>query len=406
LTLQRHRQVRGVWGEVLALEQGMVKPKCFSVFSLILVLAGLAGAGMIVLNKPVPPAAEGPRIFIPGCAGERLKAGQAQGMHLGEGKPGDLLDGTFMIRNIGSKPLTFQLKAGCRCAWVTPAEGSVEPGGEQAIHVGVRLRKKGQDENSSIWITSNDVDAQTVGYPISARCPKGFLVEPAALHFGNVLKGTASSQLLKISRLGADGDVRCLQLTTSGSAVKLSRRQSAPDTAQWDVVLASVASPGDINATIRILAADGEEQVVPVFANVCQPLLGSPRSFFLPAIRDQKEDATFSCIVTRFDGKPLARLTKVELPRWLEASDACPGHLAARLIQFRVTGRWPSKVVSTGVRARLFFATILEPLEVIFFPAGAQEPHTSVLGEIIANVKAREDLYDKVEFKLRGLVHA
>src|SRR5438046_117136 len=98
----------------------MAKSRFLPLVSLILILAALAGGGMIVLNKVSPPLAETQRLVIPGCGGD-LRTGIATGMFLGEGRPGDTLRGKFEIHNGGSQPLTFKLQIGCSCAQLTPS---------------------------------------------------------------------------------------------------------------------------------------------------------------------------------------------------------------------------------------------------------------------------------------------
>jgi len=65
----------------------------FGLGTLVLVLSGLWGAGVIGVAKP----ASGPKLQVPGCSAT----------FLGKGKPGEHLWGSLIIQNVGSEPLEF-----------------------------------------------------------------------------------------------------------------------------------------------------------------------------------------------------------------------------------------------------------------------------------------------------------
>src|SRR5262245_20015397 len=85
----------------------------------------VGGSEALVRQKPV----QGPCL-------ERWKHPAVQ---LGEGEPGEVLHGTLPIRNIGTEPLTFSIKADRSCVECTPREGRVLPGETQEVRVTVRL---------------------------------------------------------------------------------------------------------------------------------------------------------------------------------------------------------------------------------------------------------------------------
>ena len=69
-------------------------------------LALLSMSVLFVARPGFSVGAQGPRIFIPGC----------DGLFLGAGKPGEVLEGTFEVGNFGSEPMHFSITAGCGCS--------------------------------------------------------------------------------------------------------------------------------------------------------------------------------------------------------------------------------------------------------------------------------------------------
>ena len=64
-------------------------------------------------------------------------------LDLGKGGEGEVVDGSFRMRNIGDAPLDFQIEAHCGCTGVTPARGRIPAGEVQEVRVGVRLQSQG-----------------------------------------------------------------------------------------------------------------------------------------------------------------------------------------------------------------------------------------------------------------------
>jgi hypothetical protein len=332
-----------------------------------LILMGTATGAIVILNTfSSAPLADGPKLFIPGCGGN-LRTGIAGGMYLGEGKPGDTLEGDFNIQNAGSQPLTFQLKVGCVCASLNPSEGLIQPAQSQEIKVTLRLRKKGQNETFSIWITTNDPNLEMATYPVSAKCPKGFFADPGHLDFGNVHQGTGKTKTVRI-HAGLPGvDLHELKETVSSASLKTTTSFPDSKTMQIKVELPPSLPLGPFFQMIRLRARDGEEQSIPVNANICKTLIASPTSFFLSANLGKNDLPKFSCLVRRFDGKPLGKLRKVECPAWLKVTDVSPqDNLQYRLVEFRVIEILPAAVPNSPVQVGLFFHNIDEFLQVTF----------------------------------------
>ena len=79
--------------------------------------------------------------------GPRLRLA-THAVFLGDGLPGETVNGSFEIDNVGREPLTFQLLQGCGCTTLEPRTGTVPVGESLEIKVGLRLAGNGRFQRS------------------------------------------------------------------------------------------------------------------------------------------------------------------------------------------------------------------------------------------------------------------
>lgn len=118
---------------------------------------------------------------------------------LGDGKPGQTLNGYFDLFNAGDEPLTFKLTPGCNCSSLSPREGSIPAGESQRVAIGIKLGGVyGASKSVIVTINSNDVSQPETSYHVTADCPLPFNVTPRSVDFGPVLSGTERKVTLRI----------------------------------------------------------------------------------------------------------------------------------------------------------------------------------------------------------------
>jgi hypothetical protein len=78
-------------------------------------------------------------------------------LDLGQGRPGEQLEGSFTVSDRGSEPLEFKLSASCGCAFVRPMAGTLAPARSQTVTLGIRLPATiNSEKHAQILIHSND----------------------------------------------------------------------------------------------------------------------------------------------------------------------------------------------------------------------------------------------------------
>lgn len=140
----------------------------------------LAVAGMYAMARLAPQRA---RPAAPTIALSHLR------LDLGEGRPGQQLEGSFTVTNQGTKLLEFMLSPTCGCAFVRPMGGRLKPGQSQKISLGIRLPQTANSEKTTqIVIRSNDPRRPRLTCTVTARAPAPWQVSPSHINFGYVLR--------------------------------------------------------------------------------------------------------------------------------------------------------------------------------------------------------------------------
>ncbi len=118
-------------------------------------------------------------------------------LHLGRGKPGQVLDGSIRLRNTGGQPLAFTVQTSCGCTDVRPRAGTLAPRDALDVHLGVRLDTAGSERDVLVTIVSNDPARPSVNVMLRAECPAPIKVSPARADFGSVARSTTTSLALE-----------------------------------------------------------------------------------------------------------------------------------------------------------------------------------------------------------------
>lgn len=114
----------------------------------------------------------------------RLELTQRE-IDLGNGKPNEVLHGKMRLQNKGGRPLKFLIERSCGCTELTPTEGTVLPGTDCEIRIGIRLPSHLNSERTvRITVKTNDPEQPHVDCSAVARCAGPFSFEPSFVNFG------------------------------------------------------------------------------------------------------------------------------------------------------------------------------------------------------------------------------
>jgi len=166
----------------------------------------------------LPPPTHTQRVTGPSIAVSHTR------LDLGEGRPGEQLEGSFTVSNRGSEPLEFTLSASCGCSFVRPMAGTLAPGESQRITLGIRLPQAVNSEKSTqVAIQSNDPRQPQVVCAAAGRAPAPWEVSATVIDFGYVLRDDLHSKgartLIVRRGKGKNGQPpSVLQVRVSGAA--------------------------------------------------------------------------------------------------------------------------------------------------------------------------------------------
>jgi hypothetical protein len=253
----------------------------------------------------------------PISAGPRLQLRPLTTTNLGQGKPGEILEGALRLRNIGSEPLLFQIDPNCGCTHLRPSQGEIEPGEALAVHVGIRLRK-GRNERVHLAIQTNDPQKPFAQHTFIATCPAPILISPSMIDLGDVVEGTSPTSTFQI--LDPQGKPLRSPLPivaeTSSPHLSCERQQADSGEGAFIVTLNSDTPRGSFSGEITLkLPSSDVQETVPVVARIQGSAMVSPARVFLhfdPETRKPREAFIF---VWRTDGDPLGRLISKETPK-------------------------------------------------------------------------------------------
>jgi hypothetical protein len=225
---------------------------------------------------------------------------------LGEGAPGDVIEGIIRVVNEGRAPLTISaLESSCDCTVVSPeAPFTVAPRSAQDLRVGVHLRYEGERRSAVLRVVSDDPSEPQLTLRVGAAAPKVFIVSPPSIDFGSPLVGTTRQQVIQVFH-------------PDGSAF------SDPTGFEGTVTLASDAPVGPLQSevVVRWLLA-GRELMVPVSTNITRLVQTVPAHVFLEAGTNAHEVDVF---FKRSDQRALGEFIGVEAPARVDAEEESDG---------------------------------------------------------------------------------
>lgn len=292
-------------------------------------------------------------------AGPRLRL-PAYPLDLGEGKSGEILDGVFEIRNVGSSALSYRIEPSCGCSDLSPVAGTIPAGERQEVHIGVRLQGQGTEKNVRLTIRSDDAVRPVATYDVHVDCPAPFDVAPMVVDLGRVVRGDSRELPLTV-RDDAETDGPTAAFSYESSADWCIVRPDA-EGRRVRVILAEDAPVGFLSTEIVIKSADGRSMSVPVAAHVLDEIVVAPSVLFAGS-RAASEGLTF--LVWRPDDKPLGTVSETNAPPGVNVEEL--SRVADPRRRFRV--HLSDGAAPEGARTiRLKFENLQSPVSVEVHP--------------------------------------
>jgi hypothetical protein len=203
-----------------------------------------------------PPPTHTQRVTGPSIAVSHTR------LDLGEGRPGEQLEGSFTVSNRGSEPLEFKLSASCGCAFVRPMAGTLAPGESQRITLGIRLPQAINSEKSTrVAIQSNDPRQPQVICAATARAPAPWEVSQTCIDFGYLLRRELdkppTQRLVVRPGKGTNAlPTSVVQVRAASQAYTVRTRRRRDGTLVVEVSLCPGLADGRYNSTLELGAGD------------------------------------------------------------------------------------------------------------------------------------------------------
>jgi hypothetical protein len=262
-------------------------------------------------------------------------------LHLGRGKAGEILDGSFRLRNVGSAPLHFHLTPSCGCSDLNPRTGIIPPGEVQDVHIGVRLQEEGAERDVFVTIDTNDPTTPNARYMVRAECTAPLLVTPRTVQFSNVPRGNTPRVHVRVRDeedrpLGSKTDLR---VTSDNPYLSIEQGVDGNNDLYLTLTLSGKAPPGWLSGTVRLrLSGQDRDVELPVSANILGAIIASPSTLFLGSDEGHREARVF---VWRPDGGLLGKLVKVDAPTGVTIEELSAETERRRRFRVRLAGTTP-----------------------------------------------------------------
>jgi hypothetical protein len=132
----------------------------------------------------------------------RLVADERE-FRFGDRERGEEVQHVFVIRNVGSAPLTIdQVKSDCGCVGWQLADHVVEPGKATRLQVSLSLKLQEGPKRYSLVVTSNDPENPEYAMVVSGTATSRVRLEPRDVDFGAIPSDQPSSKTVEMTTTG------------------------------------------------------------------------------------------------------------------------------------------------------------------------------------------------------------
>jgi hypothetical protein len=328
---------------------------------------GLGGLGRGGLPDGRDPDRAAGWVFSGGGA-PRLEL-PAFALDLGAGRLGEVVTGSFPIRNPGSGLLQYAIQPSCSCGKIAPARGTVPPGRVQDVRVEVRLKEHGR-KPITLTIQTNDPRNPSASYGMFVTCIPPLRISPESVNFGRVRKGTGPRASVEVASSSGKplSPGTALEARSTNSYVTVSAERPGSGPARLVLAVSPDAPEGYHAGTVIVGTSDEEEMEVPFSVEIGPAIQVVPRT-----IRAEPDPATGRPRdVTLLAARPAAD-GSVVLLRWEGPEDIQVSPIpesSGSVARSRV--HWTAQPVPADRRLRLFFRGEPDPVDLtIRFPVAS-----------------------------------
>ncbi|QDT99534.1 Ig-like domain-containing protein [Gimesia aquarii] len=249
---------------------------------------------------------EGPRISI-----------KERSLDLGNGKPGEEMQGELVFENTGSKPLEYNIVTSCGCTSLTPRKGTLDIGESQTANVVLKLPEYAKSEKAvRIIVHSNDPDQPEVNCSARARCPAPFQLRPESINetFYELNELQEASFQIEVSPGESEtafADVELFQISSNNKFLHVNKPELRNGMYHFQIAVDDEMKYKENYGTIELShKGDARKMVLPVSLKLVDRVLIVPSQVQLK----KNEDGTFQDIVFTIINRQLDKeLSVIEL---------------------------------------------------------------------------------------------
>ncbi len=151
---------------------------------------------------------------------------------------------TFIIRNVGSKPLVItQVQAACGCTTTNSVDRPIEAGGVSEITAVLDLKGRVGPQMSSIAVRSNDPMQPELRLSIAGTAVSSVMIAPESLDFGRITQANPAKAMPVTIRFDPGFMLKILNTASSHDEIVVEFDESAPTSIKVSVLPTVAAGP-------------------------------------------------------------------------------------------------------------------------------------------------------------------
>jgi hypothetical protein len=280
--------------------------------------------------------------------------------------PGELVEGTFNIRNVGKAPLEYQLFPSCGCVILTPLDGRIASSEFQPIRVGMKTLGYGQEKSVLIHLKTNDLSLVETDYRVTAFCPSPLETTPSVINLGRIPPAVEKNIRLTVAYKSAQS----YAMTTSNhERIGMHRISSKGLVDEWDLRIHAGSKIGFVTDQIRIdIEGYSVPMTIPIVGEIVDEMIISPSYVALMKKQRGKGYRDVILIASRRDGEPFGRIDRIDKPDHILFHEIDREEsIKRRRIRVEFRGDHPQDLSEPSI-VRFYFMGMKRPVVVRFQP--------------------------------------
>jgi hypothetical protein len=239
----------------------------------------------------------------------------------------------------------------CSCGRAKLADKEIPAGGQTTLELQYHAdRGKRADDRGHCFLRTNEPGRPTVTLPFSAQIHYSFVMEPAAVNFGDVPRGETREQTVRVRSVSGKPFVVRQIAAGRGDFTFLWEKEPARAEYAVTVRFAPTGAAGQALENAVILTADEWEKVVPltVAGNVVGNAVLVPPALVLPPTADGSPPDI------NLEVRPAGRAAAVAVTGVKDSGErkieftATPAKNGAMQLKIKILGAWPKDETTAG----------------------------------------------------------